>query len=182
MSSITIRSATAMDAAALSAFAARTFVDTYGADNSPENMAAYVASTFTPELQATELADPGGLILVATSDDGEGAFVGYAYVGHGNTPAAVTNAAPVELKRFYVASSHHGRGVAQMLMQRVLSESGLRGSRSLWLGVWERNTRAIAFYRKLGFSHVGTQSFQLGTDVQTDWIMEHLLDAAASRE
>lgn len=180
MGAILIRSATAEDAAALSAFAARTFIETFGADNSPEDMAAYVASTFTSELQAAELADPQELILVATSDDDEEAFVGYAHLGSGDAPTVITNAASIELKRFYVASAYHGRGVAQTLMQRVLSESRQRGWRSLWLGVWERNARAIAFYRKLGFSHIGSQPFQLGTDVQTDWIMERLLDVPSS--
>lgn len=180
MNSIVIRYATAADAAALSTFAARTFVETFGVDNSPEDMAAYIASTFTPELQAAELADPGGLILVATSADDEGAFIGYAHVGVSDTPPEVTNAASIELKRFYVASAYHGRGIAQILMQRVLSESRQRGAPSLWLGVWERNARAIAFYRKLGFSHVGSQPFRLGADAQTDWIMERLLDAPSS--
>ncbi|MGI8546597.1 MAG: GNAT family N-acetyltransferase [Gemmatimonadaceae bacterium] len=180
VSSILIRSATAADASPLSVFAARTFIDTYGADNSPEDMAAYVASTFTPELQAAELADPGGFVLIATSADEEGAFIGYAYLGDGDVPAAVTNPASIELKRFYVASQYHGRGVARTLMQCALSESRQRGWRSVWLGVWERNARAIAFYHKLGFSHVGSHSFQLGADVQTDWIMERLLDAPSS--
>lgn len=140
-------------------------------------MAAYVASTFTPELQAIEVADPRELILVATSQGDEDTFIGYAHLGVSDRPSEVTDAASIELKRFYVASQHHGHGVAQALMQRVLSEASRRGSRCLWLGVWERNARAIAFYRKLGFNHVGTQPFQLGTDVQTDWIMERLLDA-----
>ncbi len=172
MSSILIRFATAADAETLSAFAAQTFIETFGGDNAPEDMAAYVASAFTPERQATELADPGGFTIVAASDDDAGAFAAYAYVGDGDTPATMTNAASIELKRFYVASQYHGRGIAQMLMQRVLDEVRRLGSRGVWLGVWQQNARAIAFYHKLGFRQVGSHSFQLGDDVQTDWIME----------
>ena len=45
----------------------------------------------------------------------------------------------------------------------------------LWLGVWEHNLRAIAFYRKCGFVQCGAQPFLLGTDLQTDWDMNRTL-------
>ena len=77
----------------------------------------------------------------------------------------------VELARFYVRRVHHGRGVAQTLMDAVTAHARALGATQLWLGVWERNARAIAFYRKCGFVQCGTQPFLLGSDLQTDWVM-----------
>jgi ribosomal protein S18 acetylase RimI-like enzyme len=77
----------------------------------------------------------------------------------------------VELARFYVDQAHHGRGIAQALMTAVYANARALGGTRLWLGVWERNFRAIAFYRKCGFEKCGEHPFVLGTDLQTDWDM-----------
>lgn len=179
---IQIRVATPADAIVLSEFAARTFIDTFAADNSPDDTAAYVAATFTPELQAAELADRNAVVLVAADASGGDALIAYAHVGDGGMPRDVTGQPAVELKRFYVASEWHGRGIAQQLMQHVFTVAVQRGARTLWLGVWERNARAIAFYEKCGFERVGEQPFRLGNDVQTDWIMQHKLGSGDLRD
>ena len=54
-----------------------------------------------------------------------------------------------------------------------------RGCDVVWLGVWERNPRAISFYRKVGFAEVGEHVFQLGSDPQRDVVMALTLDAVA---
>jgi ribosomal protein S18 acetylase RimI-like enzyme len=171
-STIRIRRATPADAAALSDFAARLFEATFGPDNDPEDMAAYLRATFSPERQAAEIADPAAVWLVA--EDGGGAsdgFAGYAHLIAGATTDGVSGPAPLEVRRFYVARDWQGRGVAQALMDAVVRTAGERGARTLWLAVWQRNARAIAFYRKAGFAQVGTQTFQLGRDVQQDFVM-----------
>jgi ribosomal protein S18 acetylase RimI-like enzyme len=66
---------------------------------------------------------------------------------------------------------HHGRGVARQLMAAVFAAARGRSAQTLWLGVWEKNLRALAFYRKFGFVDVGSHQFVLGTDVQTDRLM-----------
>ena len=98
-------------------------------------------------------------------------MAGYAQLRSGLAPTCVTGELPVELWRFYIAQAWHGRGVAQALMRRVESEAYRRGARTLWLGVWERNERAKAFYHKNGFSDVGSHVFMVGTDAQTDRIL-----------
>ncbi|MGI8508674.1 MAG: GNAT family N-acetyltransferase [Gemmatimonadaceae bacterium] len=180
MTPIHIRVATPTDAAALSDFAARTFAATFGADNSPDDMATYIGATFTPDLQAAELGSTNGVILLVAPAEGSGAddLIAYAALGSGDTPPCVTGQPTIELKRFYVVSAWQGRGVAQALMQRALLEVSQRGARTLWLGVWERNARAIAFYHKCGFRRVGDQPFQLGTDLQTDCIMQRPVETA----
>jgi len=174
-----IRLATVADARMLSAFADDVFRDAFGKDNNPADLEMYMASAFSPEQQAAEIADPNSTILLAECVDAEGAarLAGYAHLVQGDTPAIIQGAAPIELKRFYVARSWHGRGVAQTLMEAVLATARSLHARTLWLGVWERNPRAIAFYEKYGFLRVGEHEFMLGRDRQTDWLMALDLEA-----
>ena len=61
-------------------------------------------------------------------------------------------------------------------MQAAIDEAQRRGHDTLWLGVWEHNPRARAFYRKWGFVEVGTHIFVLGSDPQTDILMQRVMD------
>ncbi len=100
-----------------------------------------------------------------------GALVAFAQLRQGATPACVTGSAPIELQRFYLAAEWHGRGLAQTLMVQVFDAARVAGAATIWLGVWERNPRAIAFYRKAGYTDVGAHTFVVGTDPQTDRIL-----------
>ncbi len=170
--SITIRRAVVTDAPALAEFGRRTFHDTFAPDNDPADMAAYLAEAFAPEKQAAQLAAPGRTCLFAEVD---GALVGYACLMDGAQHRDAGGAHPVELERFYVDRRWHGRGVAAPLMMAVVQYARAVGADVLWLGVWERNARAIAYYRKQGFERVGAQTFHLGADVQTDDVMRRAL-------
>jgi ribosomal protein S18 acetylase RimI-like enzyme len=173
-----VRPATIADAPRLSEFGATTFRDTFEHENTPEDMAHYLAETFTPERQAAEISDPDGTVLLAervgASDEPQ--LVGYAHVVSGPAPAVVQGRAPMELKRLYVARDWHGQGIAQALMDAALDAARARGAETLWLGVWERNPRAAAFYQKYGFTRVGEHTFMLGADAQTDWVMARPVD------
>jgi ribosomal protein S18 acetylase RimI-like enzyme len=171
---IAIRPATVADAPALAELAARTFTDTFAADNRPEDLSAFLAQTYGVEQQTAELSDPETTTLLAEAG---GAAIGFAQLRPGRVPDCVGGPAPLELQRFYVDRRWHGRGVAQQLMRAVLGVASDRGGRTLWLGVWERNVRAIAYYAKSGFVDVGSHPFQLGGDLQTDRIMVRPLEA-----
>lgn len=164
---LTIRHARTEDAAALSAFGRRTFFETFAAQNSADDMKRYLSSAFSETRQAAELADVNTITLMA--EDGS-TLVAYAQLRLVAPPACVRGHGPVELVRFYVDQAWHGRGIAQTLMREVEAAAGVRGQ-TLWLGVWERNVRAIAFYTKCGFVDVGSHVFHLGRDAQTDRIM-----------
>ena len=163
-----VRPAGAPDAPWLAALAERTFRETYTAHNTPDDMERYVAAHFGAALQETELRDPRRITLVA---EDAGRAAGYAQLTRGPAPESVTGPAPMEIVRFYVDRPWHGRGVAQTLMAATASTAHAAGARTLWLGVWERNERAIAFYRKSGFADVGTKIFVLGTDHQRDLVL-----------
>lgn len=172
---LSIRQATASDAALVAELGRRTFTDTFAPDNTPEDMAAFLAATFARELQRREIEDPEVAVLVAARD---AVPVAYAMLRDGEAPEGVTGPAPIELARFYVDRAWHGQGIAPQLMARVLETAAARGARTLWLGVWERNARAIAFYRKQGFEDVGSHAFVLGGDVQTDRLMQRPVSAS----
>lgn len=166
--SVTTRRAVAADAAALARFATRAFHDTYAADNAPSDMASYAAACFGEGQQASELSDPRVIVFVA---ERAGEMVGYVMLREGPAPDDVVGGDCIEIARLYAARHLIGSGVGAMLMQRSLDEASRRGRDRIWLGVWEHNARALAFYRRWRFTDVGTLQFMLGNDSQTDRLM-----------
>ena len=166
---VRIRRATVADAEALALFGARTFSEAFAADNTAEDMRLHLRSAWRPELQHAEILDETLDTLLAC--DERGALAGFAQVRAAQPPSGIATRNPVELKRFYVDKPWQGQGVARQLMDAVETQTRARDARELWLGVWERNERAQAFYRKCGFRKVGTQIFVVGTDPQTDHVM-----------
>ncbi len=167
-SELLIRRATDDDAPRVAEFARRTYVETFAADNSADDMALHVAKSFEASIQLREIRDPATITLLAERGV---ALVGFAQVRRGPVPPCVEGLSPVELHRFYIDRPFHGQGVAQALMRSVDDVARELGGLTLWLGVWERNPRAIAFYAKCGFADVGEHAFILGTDEQTDRVM-----------
>ena len=171
---VRIRRGEPADAATLATFAARTFYEAFGAENREEDMVAYMALAYGPEHQRRELSDPGHTYLLAEVD---GALAGYALIRVlDDAPGCVATRPAIEVGRFYVDRQWHGLGIAAALMAECEAEARRRGGRAMWLGVFERNVRAIGFYEKSGFRDVGSHYFVLGTDVQTDRIMVRVLD------
>jgi len=167
--SILIRRATPADARSLAIFAERTFREAFGPDNDPDDVELYVHATYSAERQGAEIDDPERITFVG--EDG-GTLAAYAQLRlDSRAPDCVNGPAPVELLRFYVDRPWHGRGVAHALMNDVIAAARAHGAHTLWLGVWERNPRAIAFYGKHGFRDVGCVPFKLGGDDQTDRVM-----------
>jgi diamine N-acetyltransferase len=164
-----IRRASYADAKLLAELGASTFAETFAKDNSAEDMAAYTAESFSVERLTEELNDPLSIFFIA---EVEGRAAGYAKLHPGDVPSVVEGLKPVELVRLYVAQAWLGRGVGPALMQRCVEEARERGFQTIWLGVWERNDRAQAFYRKWNFQEVGEHIFQLGSDPQRDIVMQ----------
>ena len=171
--SIQIRTASAADNLLLAEIGAETFHDSFAAENTPEDMAAYLAGAFGPEIQSGELADPASRFLIA---EVEGLTVGYARLKFGPPPTAIVSRKPVEVARFYARKAWIGKGVGRRLMQACLLEAEWADCDVIWLDVWERNLRAIAFYRRWGFVEVGAQGFKLGADLQQDLLMSRAVN------
>lgn len=175
MASILIRRGIASDAKALARFAARVFVETFAADNRPEDIQAHIASSYGVPQQTMELTDPEVATLLAHH---RGSLVAYAQVRPGSPPPCVTHGQPIELHRFYVDRPAHGSGVAGVLMAAAFEAAHAFGGQHLWLSVWEQNPRALAFYQKEGFSDVGSTYFYVGPDRQTDRVLVAVLAKA----
>ena len=173
-----IRTATPSDAEPLAALAERTFRDTFAEDNSTDDIEAYVRDSFSIARVRAELADDANTFLLAFMD-GEEQPDGYAKLRTGTTDPSVTGSDPVELQRLYVDRRAIGQGVGATLMQASLDAARSAGHRTIWLGVWERNARAISFYERWQFETVGDHEFQLGSDHQTDMIMARPVPGAA---
>jgi ribosomal protein S18 acetylase RimI-like enzyme len=168
----TIRRANLDDAGLLAELGARTFSETFDADNTPEDMAAYLAASFSVARQADELADSASTFFIA---EVEGRAAGYAKLHAGEAAEGIEGAKAVELVRLYVSREWLGRGVGEALMRACMDEAQRAGHETIWLGVWERNGRAQAFYRKWNFRAVGEHVFRLGSDPQRDILMERAL-------
>ena len=168
-----LRRAEPEDAQALATFATRAFTDTYAIHNTEEDLRAYLAGAYGIPQQTRELTDPRMITVLA---EGPVGIIGYAQLRRKEVPPCVTQERPVEIYRFYVDRVAHGTGLAGRLMGETLAAARDLGGMHAWLGVWERNARALAFYKKQGFVDVGTQDFLLGSDRQTDRVLVRVLD------
>lgn len=160
------RAASVQDAASLAAFAAKSFVDTFGHLYPPQDLQDYLAASYAHDVIATELADEEVRYRVAERD---GVIIGYSMWGPLELKAEPTGPAR-ELYRLYVDASAKGAGVAQALMDAVLTELRADGATELWLSVWENNARAQAFYKRYGFEHMGEHKFMVGRVADRDFI------------
>jgi len=171
-----IRAATSADAEMLTELARRTFYDAFAPMNSSENMEAYISQNFTPQKFSAQLADPRATFLIAEI---EVTPVAFAKLYDGAVPDCVRDVAPIEIERFYVDQEFHGKGIAHTLMQACFDRARQSGHKTAYLGVWENNHRAIAFYRKCGFEVVGSHVFQMGDEAQNDLLMVRSLQEPA---
>lgn len=167
-SMITIRQAHPDDSEDLAHIAEYTFRETFSTENNLTDMALYCSKNFGAEIQRQEILDSNGVILLAEAED---QLVAFAQVRLYAPKECVVAEHPSELHRLYVEREWHGRGVAHKLMSKILSIASDAGADHIWLGVWEHNPRAIAFYRKYGFSVVGEHVFHFGSDPQRDLVM-----------
>jgi len=164
----TIRRAELADAEPLSLLAERSFREAFGALNTAENMEQHCVASYDVSIQAAEISDPRRITLIAEL---AGVPIAFAQLRFADAPACVPGNSPGEIQRLYVASGWHGKGVAADLITRCFLELKDRGCDVVWLGVWEQNPRARAFYGKVGFLSHGEQVFQLGADPQRDVVM-----------
>ncbi|HEY9107888.1 MAG TPA: GNAT family N-acetyltransferase [Roseateles sp.] len=160
-----IQPATPADAAALAAFAAQAFADTYRGLDDEQEIADYVAEHFRPEVLAAVIANPACTTLLARVD---GQLAGYAILRDKPAPACVTTGEPLQLWRLYLGQRFIGQGLGARLMAAVQAEARRRGAGTLWLGVYDRNVRAVEFYRRFGFAQVGTDQFLFGGRLYDD--------------
>jgi len=166
---IDYRTPTPADGAALDAMASEIWHDTFAPFTAPQNIAAYLSEAYGPNGKLLrDLTNPAVSWRIAC--DGE-AIVGYAKLVPPFLPDPAMTARAVQLSQLYVAATHHGAGIAQTLMDWSIDTARARGATALLLTVYEANPRAIRFYEKHGFVHIGDYAFPVGDQVDRDLIM-----------
>src|ERR1700729_1906715 len=156
------------DALELSVLAESTFRTAFAESNTAANMQLHCATTYSHALQLAEIRESSRETWVAEAD---ARLVAYVLLRFDATSPMILGERPVEIQRFYVDAAHHGGGLAHQLMAHVVARAEAAASTVLWLGVWERNPRALAFYRKWGFDVVAEHIFTVGEDPQRDLVM-----------
>jgi ribosomal protein S18 acetylase RimI-like enzyme len=166
---LSFREATTSDANLIAQIGAETFKAAFGPDNTSNDMEAYLAAHFNLETIQALLDDSASTFLLGYEQE---KVIGYAMLRVGVPPDSVVSPNPIELVRFYILPDLIGSGYGSELMAACLARADDMGRTAIWLGVWEKNLRAIQFYEKWGFRKVGMKPFILGQDVQHDYIMQ----------
>jgi diamine N-acetyltransferase len=169
----TTRLATLDDVDALVKVSVKTFKDTFAEANTKEDMKIYLAKAFSRDQIIKELNDPASTFLLALDRE---TIVGYAKLKEGEGRSELNGERGIEIERIYTLKEYLGKRVGKLLMQTCLNLAAERGYKMVWLGVWEYNARAIAFYEKWGFKKFGSHPFLLGNDLQTDLLMKKKLN------
>lgn len=164
----TLRPAAPGDAALLADLGARTFRETFSAICSPEDMEAFLARTYGAALQRAELADPARPAWILEVD---GVPSGFLQLRLGHREPGIPGARPVELQRIYLLRAAQGGGHGAALMAEALAQAAAWRADAIWLGVWENNHRALAFYARHGFREVGEHIFRIGGQEDRDLLL-----------
>jgi diamine N-acetyltransferase len=169
MNSVEIRKVTIHDLGQLQKIGRQTFFETFAAQNTEENMKQYLDQGFAGEKLAAELNDQNAAFYFATHHH---TVIGYLKLNFGPSQTELKDHQTVEIERIYVVKEFHGKNVGQLLFDKAIQIAKQRNAEYVWLGVWEKNPRAINFYKKNGFEEFDKHVFKLGDDEQTDIMMK----------
>jgi diamine N-acetyltransferase len=164
-----IKYASAKDAEQIAMLSRKAFYDTFAPFNTEEDMEKFMGGPFDTQVLINEVSDAANIFIGAYMDN---VLVGYAKLCGSKNPPELGDVLAMEIVRIYAAQHIIGRGVGRALMQEALRIAADAGKQLVWLGVWEKNQRAIDFYTRFGFEKFGEHDFVLGDDVQLDWLMK----------
>lgn len=169
MESIVIVPVTLNDVEKLQAISRITFSQTFMEHNTAEDMEAYLNKSFSISQLNSEIANANSEFYFAL--DGE-IVVGYLKVNMGVAQTEKKDLAAFEIERIYVDQAYLGKKIGQLLFEKAIELAKAKNKSYVWLGVWEENHRALAFYKKNGFVPFDKHIFKLGNDEQTDIMMK----------
>ncbi|WP_447637737.1 N-acetyltransferase family protein [Flavobacterium microcysteis] len=169
MENILLRKVTLNDIDQLQKIGRQTFFDTFAESNTEENMKEYLDNRFSTEKLHSELSSPNSEFYFALEED---TVIGYLKLNFGESQTELKDDKALEIERIYVLKEFHGKKVGQLLYDKAIQVANQTKADYVWLGVWEENPRAIAFYKKNGFVEFDKHIFRLGDDEQTDIMMK----------
>jgi ribosomal protein S18 acetylase RimI-like enzyme len=173
MNKIEIKRVTINDIDQLQKIGRQTFSETFSAWNTKENMTKYLDEGFSVEKLTVELNDKNSEFYFASLDQN---VIGYLKLNYGQSQTELQDAKSIEIERIYVVRDFHGKNVGKLLYDQAMLISRQKDVDYVWLGVWEKNRRAINFYTKNGFVEFDKHIFKLGNDEQTDIMMKKNID------
>ena len=172
MNPIEIKKATLSDLEVIQKISIQTFIETFAAVNTPENIANYIKDSLNTEQLTAELNNANSQFYVAYSNT---EAVGYLKINFGDAQTETINKNALEVQRIYVLQNFHGKNIGQLLLDEVKNIAQSTNVEYIWLGVWEENHRALRFYAKNRFVVFYKHVFTLGNDEQTDLLMQLLI-------
>lgn len=175
MTAISLRRCRPQQARALAQLGEVTFRESYADQVSRDDLERYVRSAYAPEELERQLRDPGSAFYLA---EREGRPVGYLKLNLPGAQSDLDEVDALEIESLYVTAAHQGTGIGGRLLEQAITMADDARLRSIWLGVWERNARAIAFYEHAGFRPFGFHDFELGRLRHRDVLMRLELPAA----
>lgn len=172
MNEISIKRITVADLEALQKISRQTFFETFAVSNSEADMLNYLEQGFSDEKLLGELQNPNSEFWLASQ---AGQDLGYLKINKADAQTEVQLGHVMEIERIYVLKEYIGAGVGKLLLAFAIESAKQDAMTYIWLGVWEKNERAIQFYKKNGFVEFGKHDFVLGSDTQTDILMKLIL-------
>lgn len=145
-----------------------TFVDTFKDQNTEENLNEYLERAYTIEQLTSEINQVGTDFYFLKDS---GVVVGYLKLNIDDAQSEKDNPLALEVERIYVLPQHKRKGYGSQLLEFAHARAKKLNRTGIWLGVWEYNYNALAFYKKMGYQRVGEHTFIMGDDAQVDYIM-----------
>lgn len=171
---LTIRVASAADAAGLALVGAATFLETYAHMIPRDDMIAHCANRHSATTYAAWLREAGNVVWLAETETA-GSPVGYLVLTRATLPEDAPHPHDLEIQRIYVLQRFHRTGLGYALMNLALSHARSRGADRVVLGVHNDNARALAFYKRQGFETIGGRTFHVGASVFSDSVLARTL-------
>lgn len=169
---INIKKCTLEDLHKLQEISYETFDETFKHQNSPENMNAYLEKAFNLKQLEKELANLSSHFYFIYFNN---EVAGYVKVNMNDAQSEEMGEELLEIERIYIKSTFQKHGLGKYLLNRAIEIAMEHNKKKIWLGVWEKNENAIAFYKKMEFVQAGAHSFYMGDEEQTDFIMTKTL-------
>lgn len=169
---INIKECTLEDLQLLQEISIETFYDTFKDQNSPENMNAYLERALNLEQLEKELSNRFSQFFFVYFNN---QVAGYLKVNFNDAQTEEMGEESLEVERIYIRSKFQKHGLGKMLIHKAIEIAVKDNKQRIWLGVWEKNENAIAFYKKMGFVQNGVHFFYMGDEEQTDFIMVRTL-------
>lgn len=152
----------------LQTIAKQTFTETFGSQNTAEDLAKFLNKEYDFNKLKSEVADPESFYYFCYFND---ELAGYLKLNIGSAQTESDYPEALEIQRIYVLQKYQGQKIGLSMMQHAIAVAKKIKKSQVWLGVWEKNLKAQAFYRKSGFEKVGSHDFVLGDDIQKDYIL-----------